>query len=97
MQKLGHADRAPAVSLGPTSKSSRPSHFAGGCGSSGSSRLDNMPVTGNTGGVTQGTTKVVVAGEAAGRQEVIRLAGSAKCEVYVYYEGPLGAHLKPEV
>lgn len=56
-----------------------------------------MPVTGNTGGVTQGTTKVVVAGEAAGRQEVIRLAGSAKCEVYVYYEGPLGAHLKPEV
>lgn len=27
----------------------------------------------------------------------VRLADAAKCEVYVCFEGPLGAHLKPEV
>lgn len=82
MQKFGHADRAPA---GPVSAWVPPARVVGqailaeGCGSSGSSGLDNMPVTGNTGGVTQGTAKVVVVvGEAAGRQEVVRLAGSAK-------------------
>lgn len=34
-----------------------------------------------------------------GEKEVdrMRLADAAKCEVYVCFEGPLGAHLKPEV
>lgn len=31
------------------------------------------------------------------KQEAIRLADSAKCEVYVCFEGPLGAHLKSQV
>lgn len=35
--------------------------------------------------------------EAASKQEAIRLVDSAKCEVYVCFEGPLGAHLKPKV
>lgn len=29
--------------------------------------------------------------------DTARFADAAKCEVYVYFEGPLGAHLKPEV
>lgn len=40
----------------------------------------------------QGTSK-----GAEGRQDIIRLVDAAKCEVYVCYEGPLGAHLKQEV
>lgn len=31
------------------------------------------------------------------RKDVVRIADAAKCEVYVCYEGPLGAHLKQEV
>lgn len=30
-------------------------------------------------------------------KEVVHLADAARCEVYVCFEGPLGAHLKPEV
>ena len=46
--------------------------------------------------VPQGSGKVST-GESAGRQDIIRLADAAKCEVYLCYEGPLGSHLKPEV
>lgn len=28
---------------------------------------------------------------------MVRIADAAKCEVYVCYEGPLGAHLKQEI
>ena len=31
------------------------------------------------------------------RQDVVRLADAAKCEVYICFEGPLGTHLKAEV
>lgn len=31
------------------------------------------------------------------RTDVVRIADAAKCEVYVCFEGPLGAHLKQEV
>ncbi|PIO41044.1 hypothetical protein AB205_0145070 [Aquarana catesbeiana] len=40
---------------------------------------------------TTGESAVVV------RKDVVRIADAAKCEVYVCYEGPLGAHLKQEV
>lgn len=33
----------------------------------------------------------------ASRTDVVRIADAAKCEVYVCFEGPLGAHLKQEV
>lgn len=48
-------------------------------------------------GVAQGKEKTVLTGEAAARKDIIRLADAARCEVYVCYEGPLGAHLKQEV
>lgn len=35
--------------------------------------------------------------ETTDRQDITRLADAARCEVYVCYEGPLGAHLKQEV
>lgn len=35
--------------------------------------------------------------EKAERSDVVRLADAARCEVYVCFEGPLGAHLKQEV
>lgn len=41
--------------------------------------------------------KAVSAQEGAGRTNVVRIADAAKCEVYVCFEGPLGAHLKPKV
>lgn len=40
--------------------------------------------------------KAESSGEAITKQDSVRLADSAKCEVYVCFEGPLGAHLKPE-
>lgn len=33
----------------------------------------------------------------AGRQDVVRLADAARCQVYICFEGPLGAHLEEEV
>lgn len=47
--------------------------------------------------VAQGTDKTAVASEMVAMQDIIRIADAAKCEVYVCYEGPLGAHLKQEV
>lgn len=37
------------------------------------------------------------AGDAGKKQDLIRLVDVARCEVYVCFEGPLGAHLKQEV
>lgn len=38
--------------------------------------------------------KTEMAGEAASKQDTVRLADLAKCKVYVCFEGSLGAHLK---
>lgn len=35
--------------------------------------------------------------KAEGRRDIVSLGDAAKCEVYVCFEGPLGAHLKQEV
>lgn len=35
--------------------------------------------------------------EPAARTDVVRIVNAAKCEVYVCFEGPLGAHLKQDV
>lgn len=51
--------------------------------------LPSPAVTGS--GAAEGTEK---SAEAAGRQDITRLADAAKCEVYVCYEGPLGSHLR---
>lgn len=45
----------------------------------------------------QGKDKAAQSGEAAAGKDIVRLADAARCEVYVCYEGPLGAHLKQEV
>lgn len=48
-------------------------------------------VASTVGSSPQGTSK------AEGRQDIVSLGDAAKCEVYVCFEGPLGAHLKQEV
>lgn len=57
--------------------------------------LGSLPASGSVGAASG--EKAGSSQDGAGKTDLVCIADSAKCEVYVCFEGPLGAHLKPEV